>query len=234
VRRAHIRFALNIDQGTTALMRPTRSLFLLSAALMPLAASANAENLVIWTPVKVSENSYKATMGFRLPAEWETSAGADLGLASTQGGALQAGSQQASLWGKIRKVSVTPAASAEQAASVRVDTLRGSGSLLLSRSRSWILSDSLDLQSTRFVSFNYETLDTRQASVDGSQALKLVHPWTGTSISAAATMSGLADLTSSVAVNQIILPDLDLSATVANPGSSAQTGSIRLNYQVRW
>lgn len=210
-------------------MRPTRSLLLLSAALMPLAASANAENLVIWTPVKVSENSYKATMGFRLPAEWETSAGADLGLASTQGGALQA-----SLWGKISKVSVTPATSAEQAASVRVDTLRGSGSLLLSRSRSWILSDSLDLQSTRFVSFNYETLDTRQASVDGSQALKLVHPWTGTSISAAATMSGLADLTSSVAVNQIILPDLDLSATVANPGSSAQTGSIRLNYQVRW
>ncbi|KQV17465.1 hypothetical protein ASC97_30330 [Rhizobium sp. Root1203] len=215
-------------------MRPTSKLLLLSAALISLAARADAENLVIWTPVKVSENSYKATMGFRLPAEWETSAGADLGLASTHGGALQAESQQASLWGKISKVSVTPATRAEQAASVRVDTLRGSGSLLLSRSRSWILSDSLDLQSTRFVSLNYEALETRQASVDGSQALKLIHPWTGTSISAAATLSGLAGLTGSVAVNQTILPDLDLSATVANPGSSTQTGSIRLNYQVTW
>jgi hypothetical protein len=234
MRCAHLRFALKIDQRTTALMRTTRSLLLLAAALISLAASANAENLVIWTPVKVSENSYKATMGFRLPAEWETSAGADLGLASTQGGALQVDSQQASLWGKISKVSVTPAASAEQAASVRVDTLRGSGSLLLSRSRSWILSDSLDLQSMRSVSINYETLGTRQASVDGSQAVKLIHPWTGTSISATASLSGLADLTSSVAVNQNILPDLDLSATVANPGSSAPTGSIRINYQVRW
>jgi hypothetical protein len=215
-------------------MRSTSNLLLLTAALISLAASADAENLVIWTPVRVSENSYKATMGFRLPAEWETSAGADLGLASTQGGALQADSQQASLWGKISKVSVTPATNAERAASVRVDTLRGSGSLLLSRSRSWILSDSLDLQSTRFVSLNYEALDTRQASVDSSQALKLIHPWTGTSISVAATLSGLADLGGSVAVNQTILPDLDLSATVANPGSSMQTGSIRLNYQVTW
>jgi hypothetical protein len=221
MRCAHLRFALKIDQRTTALMRTTRSLLLLAAALISLAASANAENLVIWTPVKVS-------------AEWETSAGADLGLASTQGGALQVDSQQASLWGKISKVSVTPAASAEQAASVRVDTLRGSGSLLLSRSRSWILSDSLDLQSMRSVSINYETLGTRQASVDGSQAVNLIHPWTGTSISATASLSGLADLTSSVAVNQNILPDLDLSATVANPGSSAPTGSIRINYQVRW
>jgi hypothetical protein len=61
-------------------MRSTSNLLLLTAALISLAPSADADNLVIWTPVKVSENSYKATMGFRLPAEWETSAGADLGL----------------------------------------------------------------------------------------------------------------------------------------------------------
>jgi hypothetical protein len=216
------------------LTKTTPFLLLLSAAFASSATGPKADNLVIWTPVKVSENAYKATMGFRLPSEWETSAGADLGLASTPGGVLQADSQQASLWGKISKVSVTPATRAEQAASLRVDTLRRSGSLLLSRSRSWIISDSIDLQSTRSVSLDYEALVTRQASVHGSQALKLMHPWTGTSIFAAATVSSLADVSSSIGVNQNILPHLDLSATIANPGTPARSRAIRLNYQVRW
>jgi hypothetical protein len=216
-------------------MRTTSSLLLLPAALISFAARAHADNLVIWTPVKVSERSYKATMGFRLPYEWETSAGADLGLASTKGGTLAENSGQAWLWGKITKVSVTPAARAERGASVRIDTLNGSGTLMLSRSRSWIFSDSLDMQSTRFVQVRYDALDTRQAFVDTSQALKLIQPWTGTSVSAAATLNGInGDLSGSLALNQIILPDLNLSATISNPGSSAQSGSINLNYRVTW
>jgi len=216
-------------------MRTTSSLLLLPAALISFAPRASAENLVIWTPVKVSETSYKARMGFRLPAEWETSAGAEIGLASTKGGALVSNSEQAMLWGKITKVSVTPAASAERAASVLVDTLRGNGSLMLSRSRSWIFSDSLDMQSTRFVQIRYDAVDTRQAFVDTSQSLKFIQPWTGTSLSAAATMTGIdGSLSSSLALNQIIVPDLNLSATITNPGSSAQTGSINLNYRVSW
>jgi hypothetical protein len=216
-------------------MRTTSSLLLLPAALISFAPRANADNLVIWTPVKVSERSYQATMGFRLPAEWETSAGADIGLASTRGGVLLDGSEQASLWGRITKVSVTPAARAERSASVRVDTLRGNGSLTLSRSRSWIFSGSLDMESTRFVKLRYDAVDTRQTFVDTSQALKLIQPWSGTSISAAATMTGFnGDLSSSLALNQAILPDLNLTATITNPGSSAQSGSVNLNYRVNW
>lgn len=216
-------------------MRTTRSLLLLPAALISFAPRVHAENLVIWTPVKVSERSYKATMGFRLPAEWETSAGADIGLAASKGGVLLGGSEQASLWGKITKVSVTPAARAERSASVRIDTLRGSGALMLSRSRSWIFSDSLDMVSTRFVQVRYDAIDTRQTFVDTSQALKLIQPWTGTSFSAAATVSGFnGDVTSSLALNQLILPDLNLSATISNPGSSTRSGSINLNYRVSW
>lgn len=216
-------------------MRTTSSLLLLPAALISFAPRAFADNLVIWTPVKVSERSYKATMGFRLPAEWETSAGADLGLASTRGGAVLADSELASLWGKITRISVTPAATAERSASLRVDPLRGSGSLIFTRSRSWIFSDTLDMQSTRFVRLNYDAIDTRAAFVDTSQALKLIQPWTGTSISAAATLAGnTGDLTGSLALNQVILPDLNLSATINNPGSSSQSGSVNLNYRVSW
>lgn len=61
------------------------------------ALPAQADNLLIWNPVQVSDQSYKATMGFRLPFEWETSAGADLGLAGTDGDAILPGSGQATL-----------------------------------------------------------------------------------------------------------------------------------------
>jgi hypothetical protein len=42
------------------------------------------------------------------------------------------------------------------------------------------------------------------------------------------------DLSSSVAINQNILPDLNLGATIPELGSSVQAGNISLNYQITW
>ncbi|MDM9627249.1 hypothetical protein QTL95_15180 [Rhizobium sp. S152] len=218
-------------------MRTTLSSLLLLIAPLSVAVGtdARADNLVIWTPVKVSDRSYKATMGFRLPMAWETSAGADIGLASTRSGALVPDSEQAALWGRISKVGVTPAARVEQAASVRVDTLRATASLMLSRSRSWIFSDSLDMQTTRSVNVSYDPVDTRQTSVTTSQALKLIQPWTGTSVSAGANFNNVSSaFTSSLVVSQNIVPNLDLTATVNDPGSADRSGNIRLNYNITW
>jgi hypothetical protein len=139
------------------------------------------------------------------------------------------------LWGTITKVRVTPAARAQQDVGVRVDTLRGSGSLMLSRSRSWILSGSLDMQSTRSVNVSYDAVNAQQTSVNASQALKLIYPWTGTSLSAGAGMIDFkGDFSTSVAVNQRILPNLNLSAAVTDPLSSGQASNVSVNYQLRW
>ncbi|TCU10508.1 hypothetical protein [Rhizobium sullae] len=208
---------------------------LLSGLCLLGALPAKADNLLIWTPVRVSEQSYKTTMGFRLPSEWETSAGADLALASTDGEAIQPGSEQATLWGKITKARVTPTGKAQQDASLRIDTLRGSGSLMLSRSRSFILSDSLDLQTSRFVSVDYDAVETRQTSVTATQALKLIYPGTGTSISAGSSVTDFGrDFSSSVGVSQTILPNLNLNAAVTNPLSSGSSASVNVNYRVSW
>ncbi|WP_183806151.1 hypothetical protein [Rhizobium sp. BK316] len=204
-------------------------------ALLPLANSVFADDLVIWSPVKVSNRSYKTTVGFRLPMEWETSAGADFALASNKSGAPLPASGQAMLWGKLQKVSVTPASRAQQDVTLQVDTLRGSGALMLSRSRSWILSDSLDMQTTRAVSLGYNAVDARQATVSASQAVKLIYPWTGTSISAGSSISDVSgDFSSTVAVSQNILPSLGLSASVSDPLSTGRAGNVNLNYQLRW
>ncbi|TBY46511.1 hypothetical protein E0H59_33080 [Rhizobium leguminosarum bv. viciae] len=208
---------------------------ILFAILPSLTAAARADDLLIWSPAKLSDRSYKATMGFRLPAEWETSAGADIALASTKGGALLPDSEQAMLWGRIIRTSVTPASRSQQGASVSVDTLRGSGALTLSRSRSWIQSDSLDMQSSRSISVQYDAVEARQASVTASQALKLIHPWTGTSLSAGTGVSNASgDFSSTVGVSQTILPNLNLDASVSNPFSGGEAGSVNLRYRVNW
>ncbi|MBB4191351.1 hypothetical protein GGE45_002918 [Rhizobium aethiopicum] len=216
-------------------MTTFRIAILLFAILPPLSAAAKADDLLIWSPAKVSDRSYKATMGFRLPAEWETSAGADLALAATKAGAPLPDSEQAMLWGRISKTTVTPAGQSQRGARVSVDTLRGSGALTLSRSRSWILSDSLDMQSSRSLSVRYDPVDARETSVTASQALKLIYPWTGTSLSAGAGVSNASgDFSSTVAVNQAILPNLNLDASVSNPFSPDEAGSVNLRYRVSW
>ena len=47
-------------------------LTILCAAWLAQMLPARADNLLIWNPVQVSDQAYKATMGFRLPFEWET------------------------------------------------------------------------------------------------------------------------------------------------------------------
>lgn len=217
------------------LMTTSKIACILFAILPSLPAAARADDLLIWSPTKLSDRSYKATMGFRLPAEWETSAGADIALASTKGGAPLPDSEQAMLWGRITRTNVTPASQSQQGASVSVDTLRGSGALTLSRSRSWILSDSLDMQSSRSISVQFDAVDARQASVTASQALKLIHPWTGTSLSAGTGVSNASgDFSSTVAVSQAILPNLNLDASMNNPFSGDEAGSVNLRYRVNW
>ncbi|ARQ11943.1 hypothetical protein NXC12_CH03991 [Rhizobium etli] len=208
---------------------------ILFAILLSLTAAAKADDLLIWSPAKLSDRSYKATLGFRLPAEWETSAGADVALAATTGGVPLPDSEQAMLWGRISRATVTPAGRSQQGARVSVDTLRGSGVLTLSRSRSWILSDTLDMQTSRSLSVGYDPVESRQASVTASQALKLIHPWTGTSLSAGAGISNASgDFSSSVGVSQTILPNLNLDASMKNPFSEAETGSVNLRYRLNW
>lgn len=196
--------------------------------------SAQADSLVIWNPVKVAPQTYKTTIGFRLPLAWETSAGADFGLGSNRGVILP-DSQQAMLWGKLSKENVTPASRFVQEVSVQVDTLRGTGALLLSRSRDWILSDSFDMETSRSLNIGYDMAGAQQASVNASQAVKLIYPWTGTSLSAQGTIADASgDVTTTLGFNQAILPNLNFSASLTEPLSGEQAGDVRLNYQVKW
>ncbi len=195
---------------------------------------ANAEGLIIWRPVKLSDQSYKTSMGFTLPMTWEPSAGLDLGISAVKGKVLPPDSQQAMLWASLRRSDKGFAETVETKADMRVSTLQGSAALMLSRSRTWIFSDSLDIASTKSVSLDYSG-EQQTGAMIAAQSLTFTQPWTKTSLTAGANFSDYdQSLSSSLSLNQAITPNLNLNANVANPFSTDRSGSVRVDYNIRW
>lgn len=206
-------------------------------AAFPLALSpADAGDLLIWSPVKTAPRAYQTTIGFQLPMQWETSLGADLGLAGLPGGKIESGSELATVWGKIADDRNTFDGSISQAVALRLDPLRGNSALILSRSRNWIYSENLDVGLSHSLNVNYAASEKEAtASLDASQALTMTYPWTGTAVTASGTLADAkAAFSSTIALNQPIAPNLTLNASLTDPMSSSQVGDVHLNYQLKW
>jgi hypothetical protein len=196
---------------------------------------ARASDLLIWSPVKTAPRAYQTTVGFRIPMEWETSAGADLGLGGLPGGKIESGSELASLWGKIADDRNTFDGSVSREVAVRLDPLRSSSTLALSRSRNWIYSENIDLGVSHSLSINYAPNGNAATSVNASQALTMTYPWTGTAISASGTLTDMKGaFASSLAFDQPIAPNLSFNASLTDPMSPSKSGDLRINYQVKW
>ncbi|HEX8048457.1 hypothetical protein [Rhizobium sp.] len=206
---------------------------LVSAASMSQAAYAS--DLLIWTPVKVAPRTYQTTIGFRLPMAWEMSAGADIGLGSAPGGKILSGSELATFWGRAVDDSRNFASKSRREVAIRLDTLRGSGMLYLGRSRNWIVSKDLDMQTTRVLNVNYVAAQSQPTSVMASQAVTMIFPWTGTSISASGVVTDIKGAVSStLAFNQPIVPNLNFTASVVDPLALTPAGNVNVNYHIKW
>ena len=197
--------------------------------------TAGASDLVIWSPAKVAPRTYQTTIGFRLPMAWEMSAGADIGLGSATGGKILSGSELATLWGKAVDDHSNFASKSRREVAVRLDTLRGSGTLYLGRSRNWILSENLDMQTLRSLNVSYVTTQAAPASVTASQAVTMIFPWTGTSISASGAVTDLnGAFSSTLAFKQPIAPNLNLTASLNDPLTLMPAGDVRVDYRIKW
>jgi hypothetical protein len=211
----------------------TRTFLCALICTAPLLQTAGASDLVIWSPVKVAPRTYQTTIGFRLPMAWEMSAGADIGLGSAAGGEILSGSELATLWGKAVDDRSNLAGKSQREVAVRVDTLRGSGTLYLGRSRNWVFSKNLDMQTLRSLNVSYVTTQAAPASVTASQAVTMIFPWTGTSISASGAVTDLT-FSSTLAFNQPIAPNLNLTASLNDPLTLTPAGDVRVDYRIKW
>jgi hypothetical protein len=200
-----------------------------------LSKQAMADGALIWTPVKVAPRVYQTTLGLKLPLPVDASAGADFGLSTEPGDKLMSGSELATLWGKISDSHDTLSRSDDRALVIRIDTLRGNGNISLSRSKSWIYSPDLDLQTSRSLSLNYATASSEDTSFNATQALTMTYPWAGTAVSASSTVAtGVSGVTGTLALNQPIAPNLDFTASLVDPLSATRTGDVQMRYQIKW
>jgi len=213
----------------------TRTFLCVLICAAPLSETAGASDLVIWSPAKVAPRTYQTTIGFRLPMAWEMSAGADIGLGSAAGGKILSGSELATLWGKAVDDHSNFASESRREVAVRLDTLRGNGTLYFGRSRNWIFSKNLDLQTSRSLNVSYVTTQAAPASVTATQGVTMIFPWTGTSISASGAVTDLHDtFSSTLAFNQPIAPNLNLSASFNDPLTLTPAGDVRVDYRIKW
>jgi len=209
-------------------------LFLL-AGVASVSQPAHASDLLIWKPVKVAPRAYQTTIGFRLPMAWEMSAGADLGLGGAPGGRILSGSELATLWGRAVDDRSSFAGRSRREVTVRVDTLRGNGTLYLGRSRNWIFSKDIDLQTSRSLNVNYMVAQSASTSVTAAQAVTMIFPWTGTSVSASGAVTDFkGGLSSSLAVNQPIALNLNFAASLTDPLTATPAGTVNVHYRIRW
>lgn len=211
----------------------TASCVIFGAATAP--NTALADGPLIWTPVKVAPRIYQATLGLRLPVPLDASAGANLGLGSAPGGRLLSGSELATLWGKVIDSRKTLDGSDDKALVINIDTLSGDGSLSLSRSRRWVYSENLDLQSARTLSLNYTAANSAPASVNATQSLTIAYPGMGTSVGASVTLANdIGGIAGGLTLAQPVAPHLNFNASFNAPIASERTGNVQMRYRIKW
>lgn len=200
-----------------------------------LSKQALADGALIWTPTKVAPRVYQTTVGLQLPVDIDASAGADFGLGTGPGGKLMTGSELATLWGKVADNHSRFGSSDAKVLVIRIDTLRGTGGVSISRSKSWIYSPNLDVQTTRSLNLNYASTAGEPASINATQALTMTNAWAGTAISASSTVAnGTGGLTGTLAFNQPVAANLDFTASVNDPLSTTRSGDVQMRYQIKW
>ncbi|MBN8954312.1 MULTISPECIES: hypothetical protein [unclassified Rhizobium] len=196
---------------------------------------AKASDLMIWSPVKVAPRTYKTTLGFRLPMAWEVSAGMDLGLGGAASGTILRSSSLATLWGTAIDDHKRFSTVLRREVALRVDTLNSTGTLCLERSRSWTVSENLDMRTSRSLNVNYAGSRNAANSIIATQAVTVAVPWTGTSVSAIGNLKDVGNvLSTTVSFQQPLAPNLNFSASFADPQTLTPTGNVRVDYRIRW
>ncbi len=205
------------------------------ASVLPLSQAANASDMMIWSPVKVAPRTYKTTVGFRLPMAWDVSAGMDLGIGGTTNGTIARDSRLATFWGMAVDRPGRFSGAARREVALRLDTVNGAGAICFGRSHGWIVSEDLDMSTSRSLNLNYTGMRNAPTLVTATQAVTVAVPWTGTSLSASGNLKQVGSIFSStVSFQQPLAPNLNFSGSFTDPQRLTPSGNLRLDYRVRW
>lgn len=210
------------------------SCVLISVAGMSLTARADDGSRLIWSPSKTGDNAITMRMGLRLPSSMDVSTGADVAVSATKGGRVSGG-VPINLWGKVttdfgRKSAIV----ARRTVSLQVRAGAVASSVMVETSRNRILTPQVDFETRRSLAVRCNRTERHCAEFDAAQSARLVFPLSATAVVAEGSFSsGSLDLSNSLAVEQKLLPNLNLRASVAQPVSKPR-GAVSVNYAFSW
>ncbi|OLP58417.1 hypothetical protein BJF93_16165 [Xaviernesmea oryzae] len=118
---------------------------------LPTASLAEDRGRLIWSPEKTAERAFKLRVGVRLGEGGQASAGTDLAVSASRSGRIITDEPPVAVWGVISGRSGSGDA---RRASVRVEARDGVGHADLTRSRTMIVSERVDLKLERVLSFD--------------------------------------------------------------------------------
>ncbi|WP_153020194.1 hypothetical protein [Paramesorhizobium deserti] len=200
--------------------------------------SAWAADTVIATPKKTASGAYVMRLGARLPLEWETAVGTEIGFAGQAQDPHLTGAPEAppsALWSWVKLPASDLAGWDGADLNLRLGTENGSGSIGMATRRQWSVANGVTAHVNDNYSVWYSGSATKESHWQTTKALRLSFDDSRT-VFIARTRRTDADprWRTSISAEQKIFGKVNLTTSVNDITSDNGTQSFGANYAHRW
>lgn len=193
------------------------------------------ERPLIWQPARNSDTSYTARIGARMPTSFSPAAGVELGMVTSDSGALV--DMPMAAWSDVTlREDATAASTTSRAAGARFEPRRGNASLTLNYYEKYIATPAIDIERRNAYSVRYDGSDARWKGMEASQSIRVSQVRSGTSAFVKASAAdGFEAISLNVGLEQKLGENFSFTAS-ARRRSHADERSVamRANYSFRW
>ena len=203
--------------------------------LTSMGTAAADERPLIWQPARNSENSYTTRIGARIPTVFAPAAGVELGVVTSEGGALVDTPMAA--WSDVKLRERHRAGSTvSRTAGARFDPRHGNASLTLNYYEKYIATPLIDIERRSGYSVRYDGATAEWQGVEASQSLRVSQVRSRTSAFAkASAVDGLLSISVNVGLEQKLGQHFSFTASARERlDTDDRSATIRANYSFRW
>lgn len=214
-------------------LRAARVALALAAAfaILPPETGRAEDSLLIWSPSKISGNSYRVRTGARTPPGSDARAGVDFSVTTSSTGRIRKTRDNARLWAEMRGQG-SSGADSNVAAGYNPVTGRATASAGLTHR--WMATPSVDILITPSIAADSDMHHGHDGSVRVTQKAQLQAVRSGTSLTAiGTTVSGQRQVGTEFRLEQAVVHGLNISATVRRQGEEL-AGAVRARFRVSW
>lgn len=203
--------------------------------LASLGTAAADERPLIWQPAKNSETSYTTRIGARMPTLLAPAAGVELGVVTSDGGALVDTPMAA--WSDVKlRERHTAGSTVSRTAGARFDPRHGNARLTLNYYEKYIATPLIDIERRAGYSVRYDGAAAEWQGMEASQSLRVSQVRSRTSAFAKASASdGFETISLNVGLEQKLGQHFSFTASARERfDTDERSATIRADYLFRW